>query len=273
MSGRQTPIVLSIAVIGLVLLAGVVYFTAQGASAPMGGWAVPAGTAVVEARDQQGIMSSLNVARVVAPERAWLVVSPELADGSFGQPMALAQVMKGETVDIPITLYGTGVMPASTVPARVRITLVSDRGRLGQLEQDAADPAASPDKPFVIDGRAVSATIALKPYGVPVPAGTAVIEGARLLPGGATLTIDHVVAPKAAVIVVTSGGAQFLSTGAIVAEKQVPAGDSRNVVIKLGGRAADLALIATLFSRAPDGAAVEGYMVDGAIVATPVSTR
>jgi hypothetical protein len=136
-----------------------------------------------------------------------------------------------------------------------------------------ADPAASPDRPFVVDGHAVASTIALRPYGVSVPAGTAVIEGARLLPGGTAVIIDHVVAPKAAVVIVTSGGAQFANTGAVVAEKQVPAGDSRNVVIKLGPRASDQALIATLFTRTSEGSAVEGYMVDGTVVATPVSTR
>lgn len=265
---------IGIVALGALILAATAYFTVLGAAAPMGAITVPAGAASIAASDQSGVTVGITVDRVVAPEPALLVVSAEVTSGAYTATTAVVRVGKGVTTGLPILLYGTGVMPAEMVPRHVRLTLVADRGRPGVLEQDARDPAASIDKPFLVDGKPVTAVVALRAYGLEVAPGTAAIRRARLTRGGHAVSIDEVVAPEESAVVITAGGAQFSQSGRVVAQRTVGAGTTRTLVVPVASYSADEALTATLHRYdAATGRVGEAYSVERTVVAVPVATR
>jgi hypothetical protein len=215
-------VIAGVAAVEVALLAALTY---AGSGSAMAGIVVRRGAALVEADNQSGVMGSVRVVRVVAPSPSWVVVRLD-DNGAPGMPIGKRLVRAGTITAFDIKLDGMGAL--SDV---VWVSLFADGGKPGAFEANMADMTASPDKPFVVDGREVMARIGVMQPGIAARAGTVGVAGARLTAPGA-VTVERVVAPGPSwlVVAIADGSA---GAGTILGILPVTPGHSTNLVVPL----------------------------------------
>lgn len=152
--------------------------------------------AALEVKDQPGITTTLVVDRVLAPGDSWVVVHLDM-DGKPGERVGLAHVDGGETRNVSVKFD-----PKVKITEKVLVALHADRGIAGELEFDMENFAASPDKPYFIDGMELAKAVVVREFGVKADEGEAAIEVADQPGVTDSLVVARAVAPTGAWIVV-----------------------------------------------------------------------
>lgn len=201
---------------------------AYGASrgeAKMLGVVVAGKNAALEAKDQPGAASTLVVDRVLAPGDSWVVVHLDM-DGKPGERVGLAHVDGGESRNVVVKLD-----PKVKLTEKVLVALHADRGIADKLEFDMDNFAASPDKPYFIDGMELAKAVVVREFGVKASEGEAAIEVADQPGVTDSLVVARAVAPTGAWIVVhlDDNG----KPGDRVGLQQIAAGESLDTTVTL----------------------------------------
>jgi hypothetical protein len=126
---------------------------------------------------------TIVVSRVLAPADGWVVVQSVATGGVLGS----APVRVGENRAVTLRV--------KTIDGRqVRIALFVDRGERGTLEFDPGRPAASLDKPVLVDGVPVGSTLELIGWGAESKPHTALVM-VDAQPARATLVVGYLLVP------------------------------------------------------------------------------
>ena len=133
---------------------------AAGARVSMEPSAAP-GTAVLELASRLTAINGLHVDRVVAPAGSWVAVYLVNDDGSPGALAGAARVGSGESTDVDVPFQ-----TESAISEKLLVVLHIDLGERSAFEFEPADFAASPDKPYAVDGVEVSREVLLRDYGM-----------------------------------------------------------------------------------------------------------
>lgn len=126
-----------------------------GAGQGMGIVAAP-DAATIAAADQPGATDRIVIDRVVAPGPAFVVVHQEV-DGRPGMRLGHTAVPAGTSTRVVVELED----PEGLTP-KVIAALHADHAAPGRFEFDMDDMAASPDRPYFVDGEEVAAVIAVR---------------------------------------------------------------------------------------------------------------
>ena len=89
----------------------------------------------------------------------------------------------------------------------------------------------SPDRPFFVDEKELAQVVAVRAFGVPADAGSAAIEVSDQPGASESITVDKAAAPTGAWIAVHLNDDGM--PGERVGLAQIPAGESRDVVVQL----------------------------------------
>ncbi|MDO8964577.1 MAG: hypothetical protein Q7W30_08830 [Coriobacteriia bacterium] len=135
-------------VLGVALTLGMtVYAFANASKADMMVGVVAAKqNAALEVMDQPGATGAITVARVLAPDRSWIVVHLD-ENGKPGKRVGLQAVPTGESRDVQVKLD-----PSIKLTDKLLVALHADRGIVGTFEFKMDNFDASPDKPYFVDG-------------------------------------------------------------------------------------------------------------------------
>lgn len=178
----------------------------------------------------------LVVSEVRVPDASWIVVSTT-GDGAFVAGKRLVPAGTSRNVTVPLD-------PSIGMNLRVKVTVHVDRGVPGRFEFDESRYEASPDKPYFVGGKPLSATVVkdtlvqtlAEAGGVPVTdeiamtADRAVLDVADRLTVLDEIVVDRVVAPGPSWVVAYLVNEQGRPTG-VAGMKQVPAGESMSVAV------------------------------------------
>ncbi|TLM99346.1 MAG: hypothetical protein FDZ75_00280 [Actinobacteria bacterium] len=187
------------------------------------GYVTTAEKAQLELAENQDGVDQLVVDRVLAPGDAWIVVHAD-NNGKPGMRVGLKHVKRGESTNVRVPLKDL------TTPS-VIVAVHADRATKNKFDFDMMAKEMSPDRPFFVDEKELAKAVKVREFGIPTPAGTALVEAVAQPGAKATLTIDRVVAPEPAWIVVhleKDGG-----PGGRVGLLHVPAGESSGLSVKL----------------------------------------
>lgn len=171
-------------------------YAASRSEAKMLGVVVAGKNAALEVKDQPGVTATLVVDRVLAPGDSWVVVHLDM-DGKPGERVGLAHVDGGETRNVSVKFD-----PKVKITEKVLVALHADRGIADELEFDMENFAASPDKPYFIDGMELAKAVVVREFGVKADEGEAAIEVADQPGVTDSLVVARAVAPTGAWIVV-----------------------------------------------------------------------
>jgi hypothetical protein len=111
--------------------------------------------ASIVASDQIDASGTLNIAKVVAPNDAWVVVHLE-KDGGPGQRVGLLHIRSGETSDAVVTLDPLPLTP------NLLVAVHTDAGDSGLFNFDMDDKLNSADQPFFVDGKELAIKVRVK---------------------------------------------------------------------------------------------------------------
>ncbi len=125
------------------------------------GIVAPAGSASIEVADRLTVINELVVDRVVAPADSWVAVYLVGDDGAPTRRVGAVRVGKGETLGVVVPVDAGGELTQ-----KVLIALQADLGAPSVFEFDPSDPAAGPDKPYVVGGAEVSKAVFTRAYGM-----------------------------------------------------------------------------------------------------------
>jgi hypothetical protein len=110
--------------------------------------------AQLEVAESQPGVEELVVARVLAPEDAWIVVHLD-DDGMPGERVGLVHVTEGESTDVRVTLEGV------TTP-NVIVAVHADRATNGEFDFDMMDARHSPDRPFFVNREELASVVTVR---------------------------------------------------------------------------------------------------------------
>jgi hypothetical protein len=180
-------IALALVVAGSFVALGVFASTNGGRGSSARGYAIPAGSAVLEVRAQQTEPGVAIVDRVVSPEAGWVVIHDD-AGGKDGILRGLALVPAGESTRVAVFLANPGKT------RQLRVTLHADRGMPETFEygggtagmggasaMGGAGAMSGVDQPFYINGRELVVVTLLTP-GSQAPADGMITPGELPLP-------------------------------------------------------------------------------------------
>jgi hypothetical protein len=287
---------ISLLVIGaaLVVAVGAWAVSASLQRPPMTGVVVSTRNVALDATDQTGPAGQLTVTRVLAPQDSWIVVTTPVTPRDPGAVVGVAPVRAGETRGLKVQLQ-----PGVALNQQLVLTLHADRGEIGRFEFDPARFDASPDKPYWVDGTALSVTIvkdsavasladaggATVKQEVPAEASQAVLEVSDRLTVIDQLVVDRVVAPAPSWVAVYAVGDDG-KPSVLAGQVHVDAGETLGVTVPIDVDVSRtgkllLALHADLgtpgvFDFAPgdfSGSADKPYAVGDAELSKPVILR
>jgi hypothetical protein len=239
------------------------------------GYVASASSAQLEIEEKQQGVDELVVKRVLAPQDAWVVVHLD-DNGAPGMRVGLAQVKKGESLDVRVELEEVGT-------EKVIVALHADRGTRGEFDFDMMAPTMSPDRPYFVDEKELAAVVTVREFGVPTPQGSAAVEVEDQAGARESLTVRRASAPADAWIVVHLDDDGM--PGARVGLLHIPAGESRDAVVSLDPLPlTDRLFIAVHADRGEAGvfefdmmnrvnSPDQPYFIDGAEVAVAASIR
>lgn len=243
----------------------------------VGSFGVPVDAASIEAIDQLGAETTIEVANVDAPANAWIVVHKD-AGGMPGERVGLAPVSAGQASDVEVKLT------TDMLSEKLFVALHADLGTADRFDFDMADKLGSADQPYFVDGGEVAVAIKVREFGYPVPAGAAAISVSDQIVQNGLLRVATAAAPEDAWIVVhlDAGGAP----GGRVGLLHIPAGVTLNRVVQLDASKmlTDTLFVAVHADRGEQGlfefdmndkvnSPDQPFFVDGAEVATAVTIR
>ena len=216
-----------IAAIGVVVVLSTALFTwgaIAGAQEVMG-IVSGEGAASIVVSDQADGDRTVVIDKVVAPGDAFVVIHQ--SDGGMpGKRLGYAQVEKGTTRNVKITLEGDVAMTPELLAA-----IHIDRGKLGELEFDMENIDRSPDRPYFVNGVEVARAFKAAEFGIPAQMGDAAIEAGDQ-PLTDTVTIAAAVAPSPAFVVIHMEKPDGMP-GERVGFTAIPAGESSGVKVTL----------------------------------------
>ncbi len=239
------------------------------------GYVASADKASIKLAEDQDGAKQLVVDKVVAPGDAWIVVHAD-DNGKPGMRVGLKHISKGESTGVKVTLKDL------TTP-NVIVAVHADRGKAGKFDFDMMNKEMSPDRPYFVNEKELAKVVKVREFGIPTPAGTALVETADQPGATGSLKVDRVVAPEGAWVVVhleKDGG-----PGARVGLLHIPAGESRGLTVALDPvTLSDNLLVAVHADHAtPDvfdfdmmdkiNSADQPYFVDGKEVAIKVRVK
>lgn len=187
------------------------------------GYVASASSAQLEIEEKQQGVDELLVKRVLAPQDAWVVVHLD-DNGAPGMRVGLAQVKKGESLDVRVELEEVGT-------EKVIVALHADRGTRGEFDFDVMAPTMSPDRPYFVDEKELAVMVTVRELGVPTPQGSAAVEVDDQAGARESLTVRRALAPAGAWIVVHLDDDGM--PGARVGLRHIPAGENSDVVVSL----------------------------------------
>ena len=227
----------------------------------MVGVAVRGTDAAIAVSDQRNVIHEVSVERVIAPTDGWVVVQADTGSGVPGALLGSAWVSKGESRNLRIELD-----PKASLPERIFVTLLVDKGEPRVLEYDAASAAvagsgagmgskpstASPlaervskDVPVIAGGHVVMAHVALSRLTFAVGPGQASLSEATRTPDATTVVVPRVIAPAQSWVSV-SVEATDGQVGQAIGRTLVRSGEQTGVVVAIGTPAGATPLVATL---------------------------
>lgn len=204
-------------------------------SAPADGIVVRPDDVYIGVSNQKAVTSRVRIDRVVAPGPSWVVVQADNGAGEPGRVLGTVHVEKGESTDVDVAVEAVGL------PRVAVATLFSDRGVVGKFEysgsagSDGMGGGSTPvgaDKPYVADGKVVSAQFAIEPLSFRVSSGEATIGAVVVRTQGTSVIASDVVAPGQSwlsVSVVATNGAP----GQVLGFTAVQAGVNPTVTVML----------------------------------------
>jgi hypothetical protein len=259
---------------------GVALFaTATVAGARMGevmGVLARKGDVRITANDQVGATGSVTIARVVAPHDSWVIVHLDGGDGMPGKRIGYAPVPAGVSTDIVVKLDTDKLTP------KLLVALHVDHGTRGKLEFDMKRTEASPDKPYIVDGKEMATTFKVADFGVTAAMGAASVQAGDQ-PGGASVKIAKVVAPGPAWVLVHEDDNGM--PGKRLGVTHVDGGESGSVEVKLDKPVRSGKLLVAVHADRGEVGKLEfdmddkvnspdqPFFVDGAEVAVAVTVR
>jgi len=183
----------------------------------------------------------IRVPSVVAPDNGWVIVrSSEPSGGVLGY----APVTKGANKDIALTL-------AAIDGRQVLILLLVDRGAKRRLDYSAVRPAATLDKPVIVDGKPVEYEVILNGWGAETNPSSALVL-AEVQPASAVLDVGYLLVPGPSWVEVRrlDKGVPTERLGLL----QRPAGEFHKVPVPMkGARSGDEIVITVLADRGTPG--------------------
>lgn len=187
------------------------------------GYVADADSAQLEVEAEQVGATELVVSRVLSPGDAWVVVHLD-DNGKPGMRVGLEPIKKGENRDVKVTLDEVGT-------EKVIVAIHADRGERGEFDFDMMAPTMSPDRPYFVDGAELAAFVTVREFGVQTPAGSAEVVVADQPGAREQLLVGQALSPGDAWVVVhlDDDGAP----GARVGLQRIPAGDNRDVAVRL----------------------------------------
>ena len=196
-------------------------------SADSGGGMLPGAVAApksasIELGKDASAPAGLTVAKVLAPTNGWLVVRSPVAPGGI---LGKAWVPQGLSRDVLVKL-------SAAEGADVRVALHVDGGVKREFEFDPLRPASSPDKPVVVEGRALEARVPLHGYGAEAVANSVLLLVEDQVVRNGTLTIRYLLLPTPGWISVNR--IENGIPGKRVALAFRPAGESQEVRVPVG---------------------------------------
>jgi len=225
-------------VFGVLLVAGlaVMAYRASLVPAEMSGAIVAPTNVSLRVASQTSPAGLLVVSEVRVPDASWIVVSTT-DDPSFVAGKLLVRAGTSRNVTVPLD-------PSLAMNLRLKVTVNVDRGIPGRFEFDESRYEASPDKPYFMNGKPLSAAVvkdtnvqSLAEAGgavvgdeIAVTADQAVLDVSDRLTVIDEIVVDRVVAPGPSWVVaylVSNAGRPTRVAGLV----QVPAGESMSVVI------------------------------------------
>ena len=215
---------LTILAITALALGGCTSTTARMDTSKVWGYVAAADKAQLEVAEEQDNVIDLVVKRVLAPSDGWVVVHADM-DGKPGLRVGLAQVKRGESLDVRVPLEGL------TTP-KVIVALHADRGTPGEYDFDMMNKEMSPDRPFFVNEAELARVVTVRDFGLPVNASDASLVASDQIEETKTVTVSRVEAPADAWVVVhleNDGG----GPGQRVGLTHVDAGVSEDLKVKL----------------------------------------
>lgn len=127
----------------------------SGASAGASGgdmaWGYVASSERVKLQLMRAQSDQLVLDQVTVPTDAWVVVNID-QNGNPGRRVALQLLKQGAWKSVTVPVIGASNQ-------KVIVALLADKGVRGKFEYDLAQKTKSPDRPYVVDGTAVSVTV------------------------------------------------------------------------------------------------------------------
>ena len=106
--------------------------------------------------DQPGATSRIVVDRVVAPERAWVVVHQSVG-GKPGKRLGATHVVMGESRGVVVELDKSAPLTDDLI-----VAVHADRGTYGAFDFDMKNMAGSADRPFFVEGRELAVVVPIR---------------------------------------------------------------------------------------------------------------
>lgn len=125
--------------------------SARGGSGGDMAWGYVASSERVKLQLMRAQSDQLVLDQVTVPTDAWVVVNID-QDGAPGRRVALQLLKQGAWKSVTVPVAGASNQ-------KVIIALFADKGVRGKFEYDPNQKTKSPDRPYVVDGQAVSISV------------------------------------------------------------------------------------------------------------------
>jgi hypothetical protein len=216
--------------------------TGMGGGDPMSAGAIAAARNASMSAPAFGVSAGqITVARVLAPDRGWLVVrSSEPTGGVLG----FTPVAKGENSNVAVRL-------GSADGRKVRVALYVDRGVRNTLDYDPDRPSSALDKPVLVNGAPVEYPATLTGWGIDANPNSVLVMASDQK-AGAELDVEYLLtpAPSWVEVRVLRKGVAAEAVGVLLR----PAGEFHHVKVPLKGtKAGDRVVVTILADRGTPG--------------------
>lgn len=205
------------------------------------GYIVSPENAGIELGVKQLGVNELTVDKVTAPEDAWVVVHLD-NDGMPGKRVGLQHISKGVSTDVRVKLE-------RITSEKVIVAVHADRATPEKFDFDMEKATTSADRPFFVNGKELAKFVTVRTFGVKAKTGEALIETADQAGATNQITIDRVISPTPAWVVVHQNDDGM--PGKRIGFTHVEAGESVGTVVKLasGATLTDSVLVAVHADR------------------------
>jgi hypothetical protein len=216
--------------------------TGMGSAGAMGAGAIAASRNASMSAPAFGASSGqITVARVLAPDRGWLVVRSAAPTGGV---LGFTPVTRGENRDVAVRL-------GSADGRNVRVTLYVDRGVRGSFDYDPDRLSSALDKPVLVNGAPVEFPATLTGWGIDANPNTVLVMAGDQK-AGPELDMAYLLTPAPSWVEVRAvrKGVAANTVGVLLR----PAGEFHHVKVPItGAQAGDRLVVTVLADRGVPG--------------------